>query len=86
MRCPGQDTQYWKPGDIFDVDCPACGSKVEFFKDEATRRCRHCGQKVLNPKMDMGCAAHCRFARECLGHTELLARRIRANEDQTKDN
>jgi len=52
MKCPGQDTRYWKPGDIFDADCPHCGSKVEFFKDEATRRCRNCGKTVVNPKMD----------------------------------
>jgi hypothetical protein len=68
MRCPGQDTQYWKPGDIFDVDCPGCGGKVEFFKDEATRRCRNCGEKIHNPKMDLGCAEHCRYAVDCIGH------------------
>lgn len=74
MRCPGQDTQYWKPGDIFDVDCPCCGSKVEFFKDEATRRCKNCGEKVLNPKMDLGCARHCRHAGDCLGQAAVSGR------------
>lgn len=34
MKCPGQDRRYWKPGDIFDVECPQCGNGVEFFKDE----------------------------------------------------
>lgn len=67
MKCPGQDTQYWKPGDIFDVECPTCGKPVEFFKDEATRKCRGCGTKVFNPKMDWGCANHCRYAEACLG-------------------
>lgn len=85
MRCPGQDTQYWKPGDIFDVECPDCGSKVEFFKDEATRRCRNCGQKVVNPKMDLGCAGRCGFARECLGRSMLLVGGVGTDENKKKD-
>ena len=77
MKCPGQDTRYWKPGDIFDTDCPHCGNKVEFFKDEATRRCRNCRKTVVNPKMDFGCAAYCKYAADCLGGLgpELLAKR-----------
>ena len=77
MKCPGQDTRYWKPGDIFDTDCPHCGSKVEFFKDEATRRCRSCRKTVVNPRMDFGCAAYCKYAADCLGELgpELLAKR-----------
>jgi hypothetical protein len=67
MKCPGQDTRYWKPGDIFEIDCPACGGKVEFFKDEARRKCGTCTQMVLNPRMDFGCAAYCKYAFECLG-------------------
>ncbi|MGA2108199.1 MAG: phosphohydrolase [Syntrophorhabdales bacterium] len=78
MKCPGQDTRYWKPGDIFDVDCPHCGSKVEFFKDEATRRCRSCRKTVVNPRMDFGCAAYCQYAADCLGEIgpELAAKRV----------
>jgi HD superfamily phosphodiesterase len=50
---------------------------VEFFKDEATRRCGKCGSKLVNPKMDFGCAAHCKFAEQCLGDLppELMAQR-----------
>lgn len=33
MKCPGQDSRYWKEGAIFEVDCPKCGKPVEFFKD-----------------------------------------------------
>jgi len=78
MKCPGQDTRYWKPGDIFDVDCPHCGSKVEFFKDEATRRCRACRKTVVNPRMNFGCAAYCQHAADCLGDVgpELAAQRV----------
>ena len=77
MKCPAQDTRYWKPGAIFDAECPNCGHGVEFFKDESTRRCKNCGNKVVNPKMDFGCAAYCRFAEQCLGELppELLAER-----------
>jgi hypothetical protein len=77
MKCPGQDMRYWKPGDIFETDCPHCGNKLEFFKDEATRRCRNCKNMVVNPKMNFGCAAYCQFAAQCLGDLgpELLAKR-----------
>jgi hypothetical protein len=77
MRCPGQDSRYWKPGAIFDVPCPHCGQKLEFFKDESTRRCRKCGNRVVNPRMDFGCAAYCKYAEQCLGELppEVLAQR-----------
>jgi hypothetical protein len=77
MKCPGQDTRYWKPGDIFETTCPTCGSPVEFFKDEATRKCRACRSTVVNPKMDFGCASYCKYAAACLGELgpELLAKR-----------
>lgn len=77
MGCPGQDSRYWKPGAIFEVPCPQCGRMVEFFKDEASRRCRSCGHKFLNPRMDFGCATYCKFAEQCLGELsqELLAER-----------
>ena len=77
MKCPGQDSRNWKPGDIFDKPCPKCGSSVEFFKDEPVRRCKSCGHRFVNPKMDFGCAAYCKFADQCLGDmpSELLAKR-----------
>ena len=67
MKCPGQDTHYWKPGSIFEVKCPECGHEVEFFKDDTTRKCKNCGQKLLNPKIDFGCASYCKYAEQCLG-------------------
>lgn len=77
MKCPGQDTRYWKPGSVFEVRCPKCGHEVEFFKDESTRKCKNCGHKFVNPKMDFGCASYCKFADQCLGELppELLAQR-----------
>jgi len=78
MKCPGQDSRYWGPEAISEAACAHCGAPVEFFKDESSRKCRKCGAKVLNPKMDFGCASYCRFAAQCLGEDlppELLARR-----------
>ena len=77
MKCPGQDTMYWKPGAIFDTKCPKCGHKVEFFKDDISRKCPNCGYKFINPKMDFGCASYCPFAEKCMGNLppELLAQK-----------
>lgn len=67
MRCPGQDMQYWKPGAIFESNCPQCGQAVEFFKDDTARKCNRCGHRFVNPAMDFGCAAYCPYAEQCLG-------------------
>ena len=77
MKCPGQDTQYWKPGAIFEVKCPKCEKQVEFFKDDTARKCGHCGHRFVNPNMDFGCAAYCQYAEQCLGTLpeELLAQK-----------
>ncbi len=67
MKCPGQDSRYWKPGAIFNVQCPECGKEVEFFKDDTSRKCGNCGHRFVNPKMDFGCAAYCQYAEQCIG-------------------
>jgi HD superfamily phosphodiesterase len=67
MKCPGQDSRYWKPGAIFDVKCPKCGASVEFFKDDPSRKCGSCGHRFVNPLMDFGCASYCEYAEQCLG-------------------
>jgi putative nucleotidyltransferase with HDIG domain len=67
VRCPGQDQRFWKPDDIFEVRCSGCGRAVEFFKDEPKLKCRCCGQTVVNPKIDLGCAEWCQYAEQCLG-------------------
>ena len=83
MKCPGQDSRYWKPGAIFNAPCPKCDRSVEFFKDDTARRCGHCGHRFVNPHMDFGCAAYCEYAEQCLGTLpeELASRR----EDLLKD-
>jgi hypothetical protein len=67
MQCPGQDTRFWKPGDIYDIRCPFCGSIIEFFKDDTRLTCKKCKKKVRNPKLDAGCSEYCPFKDECLG-------------------
>jgi len=83
MKCPGQDSRYWKPDAIFEAKCPKCGNKVEFFKDDTSRTCKRCGQRFLNPRMDFGCASYCQYAEQCIGNLppELMAKR----EDLLKD-
>ena len=66
-QCPGQDTAFWKPGDIFEITCPNCHAQVEFYKDDAQRRCKGCGHVFPNPKLNEGCAQWCQFADKCLG-------------------
>ena len=83
MKCPGQDSRYWKPGSIFEANCPQCGQEMEFFKDDTTRRCKKCGHRLLNPKMDFGCASYCQYAEQCLG--DLPPELIAQKEDLLKD-
>ncbi|MEJ2690908.1 MAG: HD domain-containing protein [Deltaproteobacteria bacterium] len=67
MQCPGQDSRYWGANAIFEAECPSCGNIVEFFKDEGSRPCKKCGHRVLNPKIDFGCATYCPYAEQCMG-------------------
>jgi HD superfamily phosphohydrolase YqeK len=77
MKCPGQDSRYWKPDAIFETTCPQCKTLVEFFRDDPTRKCPSCGHRFANPEMDFGCAAYCKFADQCIGSLppELVAQR-----------
>jgi hypothetical protein len=83
MKCPGQDSRYWQQDAIFEAKCPECGTDVEFFKDDTTRRCKKCGHRFLNPGMDFGCASYCKYAEQCIGNLppELIAQK----EDLLKD-
>ncbi|MHC4930545.1 MAG: hypothetical protein ACYSN9_02820 [Planctomycetota bacterium] len=51
-RCPRQDPNNLKAGDIFEIDCPECGNSIEFFKDETERTCKGCGGRVVNTQLD----------------------------------
>ena len=84
MKCPGQDTQYWQPGDIFEALYPKCGRSIDFFKDDASRRCKGCGAKVPNPKLDFGCAESCAYADQCLAG--LPSEIIKQRKEHDKEN
>ena len=76
MQCPGQDNRYWGGSEVFESPCPHCGNGIEFFKDDSQRTCGKCGGKILNPKIDFGCASYCQHAEQCLGSMppEILAK------------
>jgi len=63
--CPGHDRSAWTPDDIYDVVCARCGATVEFFKDDARRRCPSCGAAIANPRREAGCADWCAAADKC---------------------
>jgi len=58
-KCTGNNTQDWGFDAIFDVKCPNCGNRVEFFKDEINRNCPQCRESVLNDRKDYGCGQWC---------------------------
>ncbi|ACL04033.1 metal dependent phosphohydrolase [Desulfatibacillum aliphaticivorans] len=66
--CPGQDTMFWSADDVFEIPCGNCGHEIEFFRDDARRRCPKCQHMVKNPKLNLGCALWCEHAKECLGY------------------
>jgi len=70
VQCPGQDTRYWQYDDIFEIECPFCLTKIEFFKDDVFRVCPKCQQKIPNPKLNKGCAEHCPYAGKCFAQNQ----------------
>lgn len=66
MKCPGQDLGRWKPEDVFDLRCPACGAPVEFFKDDKWRECRECGSIVRKSRLVRTCREWCSSSDECV--------------------
>jgi hypothetical protein len=79
VRCPGLDKRNWKPGDIYEVSCPFCGARIEFFKDDIVRKCGKCRKEVFNPGLNLGCLAWCRHADKC---REILLNNQKKGEQQ----
>ncbi|MBW1989499.1 MAG: HD domain-containing protein, partial [Deltaproteobacteria bacterium] len=73
----------WTPDAVFEVPCGRCGQEIEFFKDDARRKCPSCGNLVTNPKLNLGCARWCAHAKECLGYdpAERIAEAEAAKQD-----
>lgn len=82
MRCPGQDPLFWKPGDVFEIQCPKCGYRVEFFKFDVKRKCR-CGHEMVNPRINFGCAEWCPYGDSCI---EGLPEEMKARQKDEKNN
>ncbi|PKQ28414.1 MAG: hypothetical protein CVT63_02930 [Candidatus Anoxymicrobium japonicum] len=88
LVCPGQNTLFWKPEDVFETPCPACGYNVEFFKGDPTRKCPECGFRFPNPRLDMGCLEWCPYADRCaaaLADGGVVGRQIGEEEEEAKD-
>ena len=66
-KCPGQDRRNWKPEDIFDHNCPHCQAAMEFWKTDARVKCPECGEHIMNPRFNLGCALWCAYAEQCVG-------------------
>lgn len=81
LKCPGQDSRYWKPDDIYHVACVHCRRMIEFFKDDLRRKCPDCGKYTVNPKNDLGCAEWCKFGPECLAQIGQLRPRSAPADD-----
>lgn len=62
-RCPGQDKRNIKARNI---QCPACGYKVEIFSDEIKITCPKCKALVCQERLP-SCVDWCKAARECVG-------------------
>jgi len=75
--------KYWKDDAIFEVECPKCRTPIEFYKDDTTRKCRNCDHRLVNPKLDFGCASYCQFAEQCMG--SLPEEFMGSREDLLKD-
>ena len=65
-KCPGQDPRFLKPRDIAEAQCQSCGRTVEFWPDEAVRRCPRCGRRTANPRLNLRCLEWCAHAEACL--------------------
>lgn len=78
-KCNGNNTQEWGEDAIFDVKCQRCGNIVEFFKDDITRNCSSCKNKVVNPRKDFGCGQWCSSSSE---HQRNLCSKYRKSKDR----
>lgn len=78
-KCPGQDQRFWKPDDIFEINCPDCSTSVEFWKDDPQVKCPSCKKMITNPRLDISCARWCKYAKECLGVSSVNSDSILCN-------
>jgi hypothetical protein len=70
-RCPGMDPAYFKVEDIRTHKCTACGTDLEFWKDDVFLVCPGCRTKNTNPRIQNTCLAWCKEASACLGSKDI---------------
>ena len=52
MKCPRDDRTKGNPKDVTEVTCPDCGTEIEFWGAEQTRKCPDCRAEVALPAAD----------------------------------
>ena len=80
IKCPGQDARFFDPDDIKESRCPKCGKDVEFFRDDPSRKCPHCGARFKNPHLDLKGAEWCPHAGDCL---DSVSKKIQETDDSS---
>ena len=70
-RCPGMDPAYFKPGDIRLQKCNACGTDIEFWKDDVFLVCPGCGARNTNAGVQNTCLSWCKEASACIGTRDI---------------
>jgi ribosomal protein S27E len=48
-RCPRDDRTKGNAKDVTEVTCPDCGTQIEFWGAEQTRKCPDCRAEVALP-------------------------------------
>ncbi len=78
-KCMGNSTQDWGYDAIFHIECPDCGNRVEFFRDEITRNCLQCGKTVPNGRENYGCGQWCSSSSS---HTRNFCSKFKRSKDR----
>jgi hypothetical protein len=92
-KCPGQNLSSLDISKVaYDIACPSCGNKVEFWYDDRKRKCNSCGE-TIQPSLEAlikynNCASACKMARQCLGdegYLKLVLKEFRTKEQGEKE-
>jgi hypothetical protein len=52
--CHQKNMRYWTPNSIYNIECK-CGELTEFFKDEKSKLCSKCGDRIINSMVGKDC-------------------------------
>ena len=51
QKCPSSAQSVSNPNAVVEVECPKCGTMLEFFGDDRIVTCHKCGERVKNPNL-----------------------------------